>query len=180
MIEDGGRTKGRFGHRGTAFYIEALLLAGVLAMVVVMLARVFVQAGQLGKEAALLTDAVHLAENGAEAVAAAESLEEVKGLLEENGNAEILTGSSSGEAGDAFESAPGEDGTGMLRLYYDDELNPVSEGSVWMDIQWMPEASGELQEGVLVRSVITVNLAGRAEPVYTLETEVFIGRPGRF
>ncbi len=180
MIEDGGRAGGRFGHRGTAFYIEALLLTGVLAVVALMLTRVFVRSGQLGKDAALLTNAVHLAENGAEAVASSKSLEGVRGLLEENGNAEIFPDSVMGENGDISGSASGENGSGILRLYYDDDLNPVLKGAICLEIQWMPEASGESSEDVfrkegLVKSVITVNRAGRAEPVYAIETEVYIG-----
>ncbi len=157
MIEDGGRTGGKHAKsRGTAFYIEALLLTAVFAVVILALTRVFAWSGQRGRDAALLTGAVHLAENGAEAVAASHSLEQVRELLEENGNAEILAGSPT------------------LRVHYDDELDPLPEGSVWMDIQWMQEGADAGLEG-LVKSVITVSRAGEEEPVYRLETEVFVG-----
>ena len=65
-------------------------------------------------------------------------------------------------------------------MYYDDDLNPVPDGTIWMEVRWMPEWSGEESDGVpegagLVKSLITVNRAGEREPIYTLETEVFAG-----
>ncbi len=173
MIEDGGRTgRKRKGSRGTAFYIEALLLSAVFMVAMLALTRVFAWSGQRGRDAALLTGAVHLAENGAEAVAASRSLEEVRELLEEDGNAEMLAP----PAGQAS-------GAATLRVHYDDDLNPAPEGAVWMDIQWMPSASAKGGDGAspeegLVRSVITVSRAGAEEPVYRLETEVFTGLDG--
>ena len=172
MIEDGGRTGGkRTGSRGTAFYIEALLLAAVFTVVILTLTRVFAWSGQRGRDAALLTGAVHLAENGAEAVAASRSLEEVRELLEEDGNGEMLAQADGQGAADA--------GFPTLRMHYDDDLNPAPEGTVWMDIQWIP-ASGQDGDGAspeegLVKSVITVSRAGAQELVYRLETEVFTG-----
>lgn len=172
MIEDGGRTGGkRTGSRGTAFYIEALLLAAVFTVVILTLTRVFAWSGQRGRDAALLTGAVHLAENGAEAVAASRGLEEVRELLEEDGNGQMLAQADGQGAADA--------GFPILRMHYDDDLNPAPEGTVWMDIQWIP-ASGQDGDGAspeegLVKSVITVSWAGAQEPVYRLETEVFTG-----
>ena len=169
MIEDGGRTGGkRTGSRGTAFYIEALLLAAVFTVVILTLTRVFAWSGQRGRDAALLTGAVHLAENGAEA---SRSLEEVRELLEEDGNGQMLAQADGQGAADA--------GFPILRMHYDDDLNPAPEGTVWMDIQWIP-ASGQDGDGAspeegLVKSVITVSRAGAQELVYRLETEVFTG-----
>ncbi len=155
--ENGGRAESRNGgRRVTAFYIEALILVALLTMVVLVLTWIFAWSGQRSKKAALLTAAVHLAENGAEAVASSESIEEVRELLEENGNAEI-----SGQAT--------EDGS-SLRLYYDNDLKPAPEGSIWLDILWMPE------DGGFVKSILTVEQAGGSEPIYTLETGVFIGK----
>lgn len=160
--ENGGRAGGRSGgRRVTAFYIEALILVALLTVVVLVLTWVFAWSGRKSREAALLTEAVHLAENGAEAVASAEKIEEVRALLEENGNAEIFAGT----AAESFEAA-----SCTLRLCYDGDLKPAPQGDIWLDIQWVPE------DGGFVRSIITVEQAGQAEPVYTLETGVFIGR----
>ncbi len=181
MIEDSGRTGGKRGRsRGTAFYIEALLLTAVFAIVILALAKVFAWSGRKGRDAVLLTGAVHLAENGAEAVAASDSLEEVRALLEENGNAEIFARSGTEDIGAAEESAAERAGADTLRVYYDDDLNPVPDGTIWMEVRWMPEWSGEESDGVpegagLVKSLITVNRAGEREPIYALETEVFAG-----
>ncbi len=158
MIEDSGRSGERkAGRRKTAFYIEALILVALFAVVILVLTKLFAWSGQKSRDAALLTSAVHLAENGAEAVMASGSLEEVRALLEENGNGEF-TASDSGES--------------ILRVQYDDDGNPVSEGTIWMDIQWIPDDS--VEEG-LVKAIILVYGRGRTEPVYTLETKVFIG-----
>lgn len=167
MIEDSGRAKERRGGRSkTAFYIEALILVALFAIVILVLTKVFAWSGQQSRDAALLTNAVHLAENGAEAVMSSNSLEEVQALLEENGNAKIET---------ANEDASGEAGPRTLRVQYDEDLNPVPEGTIWMDIQWIPGASGEEE---FVKSIITVNQRGRTESVYTLETEVYLGKEG--
>lgn len=158
MIEDSGKAGERkAGRSKTAFYIEALILVALFAMVILVLTKVFAWSGQKSRDAALLTNAIHLAENGAEAVMVSGSLEEVRTLLEENGNGEF-TASETGES--------------TLRVQYDDDGNPVPEGTIWMDIQWIPEASEG--EG-LVKAIITVNRIGSTESVYTLETKVFTG-----
>ena len=161
MIEDGGRAGGR-GRPVTAFYIEALILAALLTGMILVLTWVFAWAGRRSTQAAFLTDAVHLAENGAEAVAASKSLEEVRELLEENENAMISTRS---------------DEESVLLVHYDHDLKPAPEGEVWMEIRWVQSAPGEgADDSGLVTSVITVNRAGEREPIYTLETGVYIGR----
>ena len=104
-------------------------------------------------------------------MAASRSLEEVRELLEEDGNGQMLAQADGQGAADA--------GFPTLRMHYDDDLNPAPEGTVWMDIQWIP-ASGQDGDGAspeegLVKSVITVSWAGAQEPVYRLETEVFTG-----
>ena len=170
MIEDGGRTGGkRTGSRGTAFYIEALLLAAVFTVVILTLTRVFAWSGQRGRDAATRPGAEHQAGSGAEAGAASRRLEEVRELWEEDGNGQMLAQADGQGAADA--------GFPTLRMHYDDDLNPAPEGTVWMDIQWIPASGqdGASPEEGLVKSVITVSRAGAQEPVYRLETEVFTG-----
>lgn len=117
MIENGGPVRGKKKKRRiTAFYIEALLLVAAFTMVILVLTRVFAWAGQLGREAGILTKAVHLAENAAEAVAASDSPEDLERLLDENGNVR-LTGDGASQ-----------EGSGILIAWYDEDLNPASEG----------------------------------------------------
>lgn len=164
MIENGrGAGTGKRKCHITAFYIETLILAAVFTMVILVLTRVFAWSGQLGKRAEILTSAVHLAENAAEAVAASDSLEDVKALLDENGNAQIL-GEETGEEGR------------ILRIRYDETGNPAPEGGLWVEVAWKPAgartASG-LEAG-LAECTVQVFWSGAAEPVYDLETAVYV------
>lgn len=70
----------------TAFYLETLLLIVVLVAVILTLTVVFGGARAESVRASRLNQAVILAENAAEAVAASDSLEAVQRLLDENGN----------------------------------------------------------------------------------------------
>lgn len=161
MIDNGSRVKGKNKNRHiTAFYMETLVLAAVFTIVILVLARIFALSRQMGTDARILTNAVHLAENAAEAVAASDSAEALQRLLDENGNAERLEGSGTGEEA-------------VIRARYDEDMNPLPDGSLWMDVTWEPEEAAPSGRG-LVRSVITVNRSGEAEPVYTLETAVYI------
>lgn len=74
----------------TAFYLETLLLVGLLVAVIMVLVGVFGIAKAKSMDATRLTDAVILAEDAAEALAASDSMEEVKALLDENGDAEMI------------------------------------------------------------------------------------------
>lgn len=154
MIENGGReSRKNRKHPVTAFYIEALILVAVFTIVILVLTRVFAWSGQIGRKAALLTNAVHLSENAAEAVAASDSLEEVMALLDENGNAQLLE-------------------EGLLRVWYDEDMNPMPEGNLWLDVTWVPEESASAGGKRLVESQVTVYGAGDAGSIYTLETAV--------
>ena len=90
MSKNGGmsRDKSRKRHI-TNFYMETLVLAVVLIAVILVLTRMYAFSGQLSRRAEVLTRAVHLAENAAEAVAASDGMDTLRSLLEVNGNVEI-------------------------------------------------------------------------------------------
>ena len=75
--------------RVTSFYVETLILIVVFVAVILALTRVFGLAKKQSEEAKLLTGAVTLAQNAAEAFSAAESAEELFTLLDEGGNAAL-------------------------------------------------------------------------------------------
>lgn len=161
MIESGGGKKKSEKRHGTTFYIETLILAAVFAVMILTLARVFAWSGQLGRKAALLTDAVHLAENAAEMVAASRSLSELGMLLDQEGNTEILNDAGQGE---------------FLRVWYDEDMNPVKEGNIWVEISWTPQAASVGGTG-LVESRIAVYWIGEETPLYTLDTATYVPGP---
>ncbi len=70
----------------TAFYFEALLLALIFVAMILVLTGVFGEARIRSAEAGRLTGAVTVAANAAEALAAAESPEDLAVLLDEGGN----------------------------------------------------------------------------------------------
>lgn len=94
----------------TAFYLETLVLVLVFLGVLMVLAQVFGLAQVQSRRAGQLTEAVGLAERAAEAVASADSLEEVQSLLDEGGSTEIRDG-------------------GLL----------VFAGSLWARVTWEPD-----------------------------------------
>ncbi len=139
----------------TAFYMEILVLVAVFTVVMLILTRVFALSGRQSAEAGVLTKAVHLAENTAEAVAAADSEEGFLALFGADGSV----------------STRDENGHRIYEARYNDEMEPAAEGSFLVRVEWLPEdgAGGEL-----VKSTITVYWKGGEEPVYTLETGVFL------
>ena len=74
-------------NRVTSFYVETLILILVFVAVILTLTQVFGMAKKQSEEAKLLTGAVTLAQNAAEAFPAAESSEALLKLLDEGGNA---------------------------------------------------------------------------------------------
>ncbi len=129
----------------TAFYMETLLLIAVFMVILMLITRVFGIAARTGSDAKLLTNAVCLAQNAAEAVAGSGNSEELLSLLNENGNA-----------------VP-EDG-GVAASYRAD-MTPEAGGPFLIRVSWEPEGS-------VVSSRIEVRYQGRKEPVYTLTTAV--------
>ena len=141
--------------RTTLFYMETLVMTAVFIVMMLILIQVFARSKQMSLQARVLTYAVHLAENAAEAVSASDSAEKLYLLLDEGGNICWLEGRS----------------VTMLRVQYNGEMKPVQSGRFWVDVTWVPEnGSGESR---LVKSTITVYWDG--EEVYTLDTAVYTG-----
>ena len=155
MSKNGGmsRDKSRKRHI-TNFYMETLVLAVVLIAVILVLTRMYAFSGQLSRRAEVLTRAVHLAENAAEAVAASDGMDTLRSLLEVNGNVEI-----SGEGA-------------ILQARYDEAMQPLAGGIFCVEVTWTPEeAAGES----FVESTVSAYWMEEAEPVYVLETAVYLG-----
>ena len=134
----------------TAFYLETLLLIVVFIAIILVLTQVFGLSRMQSAQARQLTDAVCLAQNAAEAVAASQSAEEVCALLDEGGNARLTEDGV--EAGYGLDMAPDGSGTPALLLR----------------VGWEPE-------GGLARSRSAVYRGGEGEPVFSLDTAVCLG-----
>ena len=74
------------GNHNTSFYIETLLLILVFITVILLISQVFALGKNESGKAGMLTDAVTLAQNAAEAVSASSNVRELAELLDENGN----------------------------------------------------------------------------------------------
>ncbi len=135
-------------HPITAFYVEALILILAFVGIILILTQVFGAGHALSSDADQLTRAVGLAQNTAEAVAAAEDFEDLSDIMEE------------GQVGGSA------DPEGIWN-YYDKDGNPSEDGVYHVWTTWEPEPKGE---GELVRSKITVQYGDEEEPIYTLET----------
>lgn len=156
LVKKLSRGAGRQGLDGTgAFYIETLVLLAVFTIVTVVLVRAFVLSRELSAEAGVLTKAVHLAENAAEAVAASDSGEMLFALLNEAGNVQVLEGT---------DQASGR----IYRAAYDADGKPDAGGVFWVEVSWVQK------EGGLVESEVKVYWEDVTDPVYTLETAVFV------
>ncbi len=137
----------------TAFYVEALLLIVVFIGIIMVLTGVFGQGIMRSSEAKALTESVILAENAAEMAAASDSGEELLTRMNENNNARTLT-----------------DGVYTVEARYNEDLEADENGKYIVDISWEPEGDG----GGLVKNQILVSLEGGDEPVYTLESAVYV------
>ena len=145
-------------HGITTFYLEALFLIAVFIAVILVLTRVFGVGRSQSQEARLLTNAVNLAQNAAEAVSASASPDDVAALL--------------AAADDAEHTGILVDGTQGVTARYNQQLQPDPEGSLRLEISWEPE---ETVSGTLVNSQIAVWLEEQNEaPVYTIQTAVFL------
>lgn len=136
----------------TAFYVEALLLVAAFVIVILVLTRTFGLSRTKSGEALLLTNAVTLAQNAADAVSASSSSGTLLELMDRNGNA-VLEGD-------------------VLSARYGKDMTPDPSGELLLTATWKPEESG------LVRSRISVFGRDREEPLYVLETAVYTGEVG--
>lgn len=98
--------------RVTSFYVETLLLIVVFVAVILALTQVFGLAKKQSEEARLLTGAVTLAQNAAEAFSAADSAESLLSVLDENGNAVLSNGTVTASYGADMKPDP----DGVLRV----------------------------------------------------------------
>ena len=135
----------------TAFYLETLLLIAVFISIILVLTRVFGLGQSQSGQAKLLTNAVCLAQNAAEAVSASRDGDDLLAILNENGNA-VRTD------------------TGVLARY-DRNMAPDPEGELRVDVTWTPENG----DPTLVRSGVSVLRGEGTDPVYTLDTAVYLG-----
>ncbi len=142
----------------TAFYLETLLLIVVFIAIILVLTQVFGLAQLQSADARELTDAVYLAGNAAEALAAAESPEALLALLDEAGTASFSDDS---------------DAPVCIVARYGVDRESDAAGIYRVSVSWEPE---ETDKGMLVRSVILVTEGENENPVYQLETASF--KPG--
>lgn len=139
----------------TGFYVETLLLIAVFLGIILILTQVFGLSRVQSGKAARLSDAVTLAQNAAEAVAAAEDPQDAAALLAQE------TGSSGMAAkGNGFQ------------VRFDRSLRPDPEGVYTLVISWDDEGGG------FVRNRINVFYGTERSPLYTLETAAVHGEVG--
>ena len=143
-------------HRITGFYLETLLLIVVFIAIILVLTQVFGLGKRQSSQAELLTNAVCLAQNAAEAVSASDSPEAVAALLNRGENARVVSG--------------------YVQAGYSRDMTPESGDApaLLVRIGWEPTAGDEQ----MIHSTIQVFHSGQQEPLYTLETAVFLGEVG--
>ena len=141
----------------TAVYVETLLLILVFIAIILVLTHVFGLGKVQSSRARLLTNAVCLAENAAEAVAASDSPEAVAALLDEGGNVRILD-------------------SGLVEADYSSRMEPELTGvpGLRVLISWEPTA----EDPQLVDSTISVYGGGKMDAVYELHTAVLLQEVG--
>ena len=137
----------------TAFYLETVILIVVFVGIILILTRVFGIGKKEGESARILTDAVSLSENAAEAIASSGSPQEVADLLNSNGNAWV------------------EEDTDEIWAVYGTDRSADPNGPLRLQITWEPEIR---DTGTLVSNDILVWYLEQPDPVYTLQTAVFV------
>ena len=137
----------------SAFYLETLLLILVFIAIILVLTHVFGLGKVQSGEAKLLTNAVCLAENAAEAVSASDSAQTVAELLDEGGNVRLLD-------------------SGTVEANYDSDMKPdmTRAASLRVLISWEPAAD----DPEFVTGTIRVYHGERADALYELHTAVLL------
>lgn len=157
----------------TAFYMETILLIVSFVVVILVLTHVFGLGKLETSKARDLTSAVRIAENAAEAFAAAEGPAELADLL--GGEPLVTLASASSQY-----PVPKRDRlpAGIFSAY-DADLNQVPEESCayWLTIWWEP-VNGTVHNGDAVLAKATIKVYKTADPdsdpIYTLETKTYI------
>ena len=98
----------------TAFYIETVLMVIIFVLIILVMSRVLGLAKLQSADSDQMTNAVCLAQNAAEAVAASDSEEELLKLLNEDGNAQLTDEREGGQA--------------ILQAGYDQDMKPEKDG----------------------------------------------------
>ena len=137
----------------TSFYVETLLMVLIFTGMIVILSSVFSLARVQSVRSGRLTNAVCLAQNAAEAVAASTSAQDVLDILEEEDNGELTE----------------ENGRTAVVLLYDDDMHADRRGVCSVTVTWEKTDRDDF-----VRSNITVSRQGEQDPVYELQTGVWI------
>ncbi|MBQ9157236.1 MAG: hypothetical protein IJ137_10705 [Eubacterium sp.] len=145
----------------TAFYLETILLIVVFMAIIMVLTNVFGAGRRQTVRARRLNNAVCLAENAAEAVSASDSLDKLETLLNQADNARRL------EEG----MSPG------LVARYDENMSPDPEGHYMVLVSWTT-AGSSVRAGDYVESTIKVIYEGLDEPLYVLDTGVYVKEVG--
>lgn len=136
----------------TAFYLETLLLVLAFAAMVLTMARMFGVARARSREAGVLTNAVCLAENAAEAFSASTDPETLAALLDEGGNV--------------------RQENGQIVAGYNTDMSPnvTGEPPLRLTVTW--ESSTE--DARFVTGRIDVRDTAGAAVIYHLDTAVFL------
>lgn len=132
-----------------AFYLETLVLVALLVAVILTVTVCFARAENTRQEARLLTGAVELAKNAAEAAAEAADETQLAHILTENNN--------------CVREKEG------LTLRYDGDFQPDPAGEIFLKITWQAAENG------LVTYDISVE---KDRALYALETAVYRGGNG--
>ena len=139
----------------TAFYLETLLLIAVFAGVIMILTRVFAVCGQQSVQAKHYTAAVSLAENTAELFSASDSADNLFALLNENDNAQVKIAQTHT----------------VISAAYDEQIQPQPNGIYRMQFNWTPQVG---DTGTMVSGEISVFYGEQEQPLYTLNTSVYL------